>query len=115
MGIDEVIAQMSSGDSSTFTNSDELIRRMMLDDLDDESAKYITPVNYGKLRGITPQLIYYYIRRQYIKVRTCDCGRKVIEREEADDYLRSVGKLVSNSEGPSESPTPDGDGGSSES
>ena len=81
-------------------NIDEVIAQMKADE--EADAKYITPVNYGKLRGIAPQVIYYYIRRQYIKVRTCDCGRKVIEKEEADDYLRSVGKLAPNSEGPVE-------------
>ena len=72
-------------------NTDELIALMQADE--EADAKYITPVNYARLRGISPQLIYYYIRRQYITFMRCDCGRKVIEREEADEYLRSAGKL----------------------
>jgi hypothetical protein len=80
-------------------NIDEVIAQMKLDE--EEDAKFITPVNYGRLRGVAPQNVYYYIRRGYIKVRTCDCGRKVIEKEEADEYLRRVGKLKPNSERPS--------------
>jgi hypothetical protein len=90
-------------------NTDELIARMMLDETED--APKITPVNYGKLRGIKPQLVYYHIRARHIPVMTCDCGRKVIDKEEADAYFRSIGKLAPLREGPSE-PTPrDGAGG----
>jgi hypothetical protein len=72
-------------------NTDELFELMQRDE--EEDARYITPVNYGRLRGIAPQLIYYYIRTHKITYKRCDCGRKVIEKEEADEYLRSVGKL----------------------
>jgi hypothetical protein len=95
MGIDETIAQMQADEEA--------------------DAKLITPVNYGKLRGIKPQLIYYYIRAGHITYMHCDCGRKVIVKEEADEYLRSVGKLKPNREGPAEFAERDGAGGPDES
>jgi hypothetical protein len=90
-------------------NIDEVIKQMQADE--EADARYITPVNYGKLRGIAPQLIYYYIRAGHITTKHCDCGRRVIEKEEADEYLRSVGKLKPNSEGPSGTPDEDEGGG----
>ena len=75
-------------------NTDELIAQMQADE--EEDGKLITPVNYARIRGLAPQVIYYYIRRGYITWMRCDCGRKVIEKEEADEYLRSVGKLKPN-------------------
>jgi predicted site-specific integrase-resolvase len=75
-------------------NLDEVFEAMAKDEAED--AKLITPVNYGRLRGIAPQLIYYYIRSGKIPWKYCDCGRKVIEKEEADEYLRSIGKLKPN-------------------
>jgi hypothetical protein len=87
-------------------NTDEFIAMMQRDE--EEEARYITPVNYGRLRGIKPQLIYYYIRKGHITVQRCNCGRKVVEKEEADEYLRSVGKLAPNSERPPEPAPLDG-------
>jgi len=81
-------------------NTDELIAQMEKDETED--ARLITPIDYGRLRGIAPQLIYYYIRAGHIKSQKCECGRKVMVKEEADGYLRSVGKLKPLSEGPAE-------------
>jgi hypothetical protein len=72
-------------------NFDELIRLMQADELED--ARLITPVEYGKLRGIAPQLVYYYIRSHKLEVERCECGRRCIEREEADKLFRKTGKL----------------------
>jgi hypothetical protein len=83
-------------------NIDDVIRQMQADE--EEDAPKITPVNYGRLRGLAPQLIYYYIRRGKITTSHCDCGRKVIDKEEADDFLRSIGKLKPNREGLAGSP-----------
>lgn len=58
----------------SFKNSDELIKQMQLDELAD--AKKLTPREYAKLRSMTPQLVYYYIRTGRIKKESCDgCGR----------------------------------------
>ena len=78
-------------------NIDELIAQMEADE--NEDAPYITPVNYGKLRGIAPQLVYYHIRAGHITYKHCDCGRRVIDKEEADEYFRSIGKLATLREG----------------
>jgi hypothetical protein len=88
---------------------DETIRQMMLDEAED--APCITPVDYGRLRGIRPQLVYYHIRAGHIRAGKCNCGRKVIDKEEADGYFRSIGKLAPHREGPSEPAPRDGAGG----
>lgn len=85
---------------------DEFIARMQADETEDQPL--ITPVDYGRLRGIRPQLIYYYIRTHKITSMHCQCGRRVIEREEADEFLRSIGKLAPrrDSEGTAQDPRP---------
>jgi len=55
----------------------------------DEQTPYkMTPRDYGKLRGVAPQLVYYHIRAGHLVPDTCDCGRKVIIVEEADELFR---------------------------
>ena len=40
---------------------------------------------YAKARGIQPQNVYYYVRKGSIKQEPCgECGRKVINIEQAD-------------------------------
>lgn len=50
-------------------------------------AVKMSPRDYGKSRGIQPQLIYYHIREGHIEWDQCDCGRRVISVEEADKYF----------------------------
>jgi hypothetical protein len=92
---------------------DETIRQMMADE--EEDAPCITPVNYGHLRGMAPQLVYYHIKAGHIVAFRCECGRRVVRKEEADDYFRSVGKLQPKREGPTEPAPLDGAGGPDES
>lgn len=74
----------------TGPNFDELIEQMQLDERED--APLITPVDYGKLRGIAPQLVYYRIRKWKrnpdapggLRTYLCPCGRSCIKKEEAD-------------------------------
>lgn len=74
---------MSEQGGSGFSNLDDLIRQMQLDEIGD--APLITPVNYAKIRPrITPQSVYYRIRTGKLKTQTCNCGRKCISVEEAD-------------------------------
>lgn len=48
---------------------------------------------YARLKGLQPQLVYYYIRRGYIKEEPCsECGRKVIDVISAEEYLASKEK-----------------------
>ena len=67
-------------------NADELIAQMQKDEL--EGATKLTPREYGKLRGIAPQLVYYHIREGHIKKENCICGRSVIDVDTADQYFR---------------------------
>lgn len=67
----------------TSLNTDELIARMQLDELAD--APLITPVNYGKLyTGMTPQKVYYHIRRGHLETVRCPCGRTCVYKDAAD-------------------------------
>lgn len=67
-------------------NMDELIRQMELDEIADMTKA--TPREYGKLRGIQPQLVYYHIREGHIKKEHCICGRAVIDIDQADTYFK---------------------------
>lgn len=69
-----------------FENSDELIAQMQKDELDD--ATKLTPREYGKLRSIAPQLVYYHIREGHIVKERCICGRSVIDVNKADEYFK---------------------------
>lgn len=66
-------------------NLDELIERMKQDELED--ATKLSPREYGKLRGIQPQLVYYHIREGHVIKETCQCGRSVIDIDLADKYF----------------------------
>ena len=71
-------------------NTDDLIAQMKKDDL--EGASKLTPVQYGKSKGIAPQLIYYHIKAKHLDVTTCECGRKCIDVKEADDFFADLAK-----------------------
>ncbi len=53
-----------------------------------ETPLKLTPREYGKLRGISPQLIYYHLRESNLIIDYCDCGRKVVVVDEADQFFR---------------------------
>jgi hypothetical protein len=53
-----------------------------------EGATKLSPRDYGKLRGISPQLVYYHIRQGKIKKETCLCGRSVIDVDAADQHFK---------------------------
>ncbi len=64
-------------------NLDELLEKFELDEA--AEAPLITPVNYAKLHArLTPQLVYYRIRKGELKTYICPCGRRCIKLEEAD-------------------------------
>ena len=67
-------------------NLDDLARRMELDDLDENTK--LSPRDYGKMRGISPQLVYYHIREGRLKKEKCLCGRSVIDVDVADQYFK---------------------------
>jgi hypothetical protein len=72
-------------------NSDELFKDMAA--FENEGAEYMTPVQYSKVRPVHSPQIYAWIRNKQLGWKNCDCGRKVINVEEADELLRSKGKL----------------------
>jgi len=72
-------------------NNDDLIRQ--LEAFENEGAEYMTPVQYSKIRPIRSPQVYNYLRSGQLGWKHCDCGRKVINVEEADALLRAKGKL----------------------
>jgi hypothetical protein len=56
-------------------------------------ATKLTPKDYAELRSletgmiVRPQNIYYYIRTEKLKLETCDCGRKVLNVEQANEFF----------------------------
>lgn len=51
-------------------------------------ATKLSPRDYGKLRGIAPQLVYYHLRQENLNWDHCDCGRRVIVIDEADQFFK---------------------------
>lgn len=73
------------------SNMDELRAMIEADELADkaEALKKMTPVEYARMRGIAPQLVYYYIRSGRLEKEQCICGRGVIDVESADQVLQA--------------------------
>jgi hypothetical protein len=64
---------------------DDAIKAMQ-DDV--EGATKLPPIQYAKLRGIYPQKVYGALRNGKLVWDTCDCGRRVVVVEEADEYFK---------------------------
>ena len=75
--------------------TEELIAEMEKDDLKDRlhHQTLASVIDYGKLRGIKPQLVYYHIRRGHIAPVVCECGRKCVTIAEADAFFGKVQDL----------------------
>jgi RecA-family ATPase len=69
-----------------YLSTDEFIAAMDAEDLED--APKTSPRDYGKLRGIAPQLVYYHIRQGHIVKEKCLCGRSVIDKDAADEFFK---------------------------
>jgi hypothetical protein len=67
-------------------STDELLAQMAKDEA--EGATKLSPREYGLLRGIKPQLVYYYIRTGKLELEHCICGRKVIDVAAADEFFK---------------------------
>lgn len=69
---------------------DDFIKQVEQDELEDKAAvlKKMTPIEYARARGIAPQKVYYNIRNHKLNFGYCDCGRKVIDIEEADTLFK---------------------------
>ena len=76
-------------DERVAKNSDDLFRMMEEDDLEDqaEAVRRMTIGDYARLRHCTPQNVHYYIRNRRLRKHKCDCGRFVIDIEEADEVM----------------------------
>lgn len=75
-------------------NADELRKAIEADELQDahdaalEGTARMSVSEYAKHKKMQPQLLYYYIRRGYIKEGSCpECGRKTIDVASADKHL----------------------------
>lgn len=73
-------------------NFDDLRRQMEKDELHD--ATKMTPIEYGRLRGIKPQLVYYHLRthndptkEKSLVLERCLCGKPVLDKKKADEYF----------------------------
>lgn len=80
---------------------EELLKEMERDDL--EGATKLPPIQYAKLRGIYPQKVYKALRSGRLEATRCDCGRKVVVVEEADEYFKLGKHLPGASQGAPES------------
>jgi hypothetical protein len=76
-------------------NTDDLIRRIEADELADkldaarDGTAKMSVREYAKVKGLEPQLVYYYIRNGKIDQEHCPCcGRKVIDVKSADEFFR---------------------------
>jgi hypothetical protein len=65
---------------------DDILKEMEKDDL--EGATKLPPIQYGKLRGIYPQKVYAALRAGRLKWDRCECGRRVVNVEEADKLFK---------------------------
>jgi hypothetical protein len=65
---------------------DDFIKQAEADELED--ATKLPPIQYAKLRGIYPQKVYAAIRSGKLQQKPCDCGRKIVVVEEADEYFK---------------------------
>jgi hypothetical protein len=67
-------------------NIDELMAQMEADEKSDQ--RLMSPIEYGRLRGIAPQRVYAAIRSNKLIPEICECGRKCVVKEEADVLFR---------------------------
>jgi hypothetical protein len=65
---------------------DDFIRQAEEDERSD--ATKLPVIQYAKMRGMYPQKVYAVIRKGKLKEHWCDCGRKVVIIEEADEYFK---------------------------
>lgn len=74
-------------------NIDDLLRRIEQDEAEDglelarEGHYRLTPIQYAKARGIRPQRIYSAYRHNKLTKETCQCGRTIVDIDEADEYF----------------------------
>jgi hypothetical protein len=82
-----------SDDTDKPVGTDDLVSQMEAHELEDKADAFglLTPREYGRLRNMAPQLIYYHLRAKHIEGVDCDrCGRaNLINVEQADKALQA--------------------------
>lgn len=53
----------------------------------------LTPREYAKLRDISPQLLYYYIKQKVLELEFCACGRKILDVDKTDKILSEASRV----------------------
>jgi hypothetical protein len=48
----------------------------------------MSPKDYGKLRSISPQLVYYHVREGNLDKHSCQCGNTLIDVAQADKQFK---------------------------
>jgi hypothetical protein len=73
---------------------DDFVKMVEEDELHDRAtlATKLTPIEYGKLRGIAPQRVYYHLRTGKLQFEYCNCGRKVVDVKKADEIFEFTTK-----------------------
>lgn len=69
---------------------DDFERQIYEDELKDRAEIFgrMSPIEYGRLRKITPQRVYHWIRNKRLAYDPCgECGRATILVSEADRLL----------------------------
>lgn len=54
-----------------------------------EGAEVLSPIDFAKLMGMRPQMVYYYIRNGVIETEMCRCGKRVVNVEAAKAALEA--------------------------
>lgn len=62
-----------------------------LDDIREQAELVgaLTPIEFARLNSMAPQQIYKWIREGHIKTFHCQCGRKVVNVEDAQAVVNS--------------------------
>jgi hypothetical protein len=77
---------MILSDKPRVLTTDEILAAMERDEA--EGAAKLSPREYALLRGMKPQLVYYYIRKRKLTLEQCICGRNVIDVALADQFFK---------------------------
>jgi hypothetical protein len=76
---------MAEQDEDEVLSTDELFAAMSAHE--HEGATKCSPREYGKMRGISPQLVYYHVRQNHIVKEMCLCGRSVVDIDACDKFF----------------------------
>lgn len=53
-----------------------------------EPVRIMSVADYAKARGMSPQIIHYYIRKEKIVPDFCECGRQCVNVAETDQFFK---------------------------